>query len=257
MNESSMPLHEWSKVPAGLFHHFHQSWSMRITDALNDSRLPSDVFALVEQPSGPLEPDVLAIESRDQGVEESFARPEEAGGAVTATAPSTSMMYHTDSMDYAKKANRVVIHHQLGDIVAIIEIVLPGNKDRRTALSEFVRKTVEFLDSGVHVLVVDLFPPMNHDPRGIHQCIWDEYEETEFTFPPGKSHLLASYKTDWERTAYLEPLAVGDSLIDMPLFLSSRLHVKVPLTETYEAAWNAAPRALRDAVEAAGENRSV
>jgi hypothetical protein len=22
-----MPLHDWSKIPSGLFHHFHQDWS--------------------------------------------------------------------------------------------------------------------------------------------------------------------------------------------------------------------------------------
>ena len=30
-----MPIHDWSRVPSGLFHDFHQSWSIRIKDALN------------------------------------------------------------------------------------------------------------------------------------------------------------------------------------------------------------------------------
>ena len=244
-----MPLHDWTKVPAGLFHHFHQDWSIEIARSLNRGLLPADTFALVEQRSVPLEPDVLAIASRDNRNPE----PVDAGGAATATVPTASLIVHTDSTDYARKANRIVIHHQLGDIVAIIEIVSPGNKDRRSALTEFVRKTVEFLEAGVHVLIVDLFPPMKYDPLGIHKCIWDEYDEREFLFPVGKSRMLASYKTDWERTAYLEPLAVGDPLIDMPLFLSSRLHVKVPLHGTYEAAWNASPAALRHAVEGSSD----
>ena len=57
-----MPIHDWSRVPAGLFHDFHQSWSIRIKDALNAGRLPRGVAALVEQRSGPKESDVLAIE---------------------------------------------------------------------------------------------------------------------------------------------------------------------------------------------------
>ena len=59
-----MPLHDWTRVPAGLFHDFHQSWCVRIKDALNAGRLPRGTVALVEQRSGPLEPDVLAIEAR-------------------------------------------------------------------------------------------------------------------------------------------------------------------------------------------------
>ena len=56
-----MPIHDWSRVPAGLYHDFHQSWSIRIKDALNSGRLPKGVAALVEQRAGPKESDVLAI----------------------------------------------------------------------------------------------------------------------------------------------------------------------------------------------------
>ena len=37
-----MPIHDWSRVPSGLFHDFHQSWSIRIKDALNSGRLPKE-----------------------------------------------------------------------------------------------------------------------------------------------------------------------------------------------------------------------
>ena len=52
-----------------------------------------------------------------------------------------------------------------------MEIVSPGNKISRAALSRFVEKTVEFIEKGVHVLVVDLFPPSSRDPQGIHKAI--------------------------------------------------------------------------------------
>ena len=48
-----MPIHAWSRVPSGLFHDFHQSWSIRIKDGLNSGRLPKGVAALVEQRAGP------------------------------------------------------------------------------------------------------------------------------------------------------------------------------------------------------------
>ena len=70
-----MPIHAWSRVPSGLFHDFHQSWSIRIKDALNSGRLPKGVAALVEQRSGPRESVVLAKAIWDEIVEEDFAFP--------------------------------------------------------------------------------------------------------------------------------------------------------------------------------------
>jgi hypothetical protein len=49
--------------------------------------------------------------------------------------------------------------------------------------------------------------------------------------------------------AYVELLGVGDPLPDMPLFLSTHIHVKVPLEATYQATWSAVPEMLRQAVE--------
>ncbi len=203
-----MPIHDWSRVPTGLFHDFHQSWSIRIKDALNAGRLAKGIAALVEQRAGPKGWDV-----------------------------------------YPSRANRIVVTHHLGRIIAVIEIVSPENKDSRAALRDCVEKTVNCLRRGIHVLIVDLFPPTRRDPFGIHKLIWDEIIEEDFTFPEGKDRILVSYKTGGERAAYIEPLAVGDTLPDMPLFLTNDLHVMVPLEPTYQATWEASPKALRLAVE--------
>ena len=39
----------------------------------------------------------------------------------------------------------------------MIEIVSPGTKDKRGANRNFVEKTVDFIEAGVHVFVIDLF----------------------------------------------------------------------------------------------------
>jgi hypothetical protein len=239
-----MPLHDWTRVPAGLFHDFHQSWSIRIKDALNAGHLPKGLVALVEQRAGPRESDVLAIESKRKS---SLANP----GASVATLdrPVTRIVRRTTKEIYSGRANRIIVTHHLGRIVAVIEILSPGNKDSRAALRDFVEKTIDFLRKGIHVLVVDLFPPTPRDPFGIHKVIWDEIEEEDFTFPAGKDRILASYETGGERAAYVEPVAVGDPLPDMPLFLTNEIHVMVPLEPTYQATWDASPEEMRIAVE--------
>lgn len=238
-----MPIHDWTRVPSGLFHHFHQDWSIEIARNLNHGRLPKGISALVEQRAGPMETDVLTIERQQR-------RPSDSQSSVaTLPPPVTRIVRRTTKEIYAGRANRIVVKHHLGRIIAVIEIVSPGNKDSRAALRDFVEKTVDFLRRGIHVLIVDLFPPTPRDPYGLHKVIWDEIEEEDFVFPPGKDRILVSYETGGERAAYVEPVAVGDVMPDMALFLTNALHVLVPLEPTYQAAWNASPEELRLAVE--------
>src|SRR6516165_8601873 len=96
-----MPIHDWNRVPAGLFHDFHQSWSIRIKDALNAGRLPKGLIALVEQRAGPLESDVLAIEAKGRsspGADESVS---------TLDRPLTLIVRRTTKEIYA---GRGIIH---------------------------------------------------------------------------------------------------------------------------------------------------
>jgi hypothetical protein len=140
-----------------------------------------------------------------------------------------------------------VVRHHLGRIIAVID-VSPGNKDGR-AVRSFVEKTVDFLYTGVHVLIIDLFPPTARDPLGLHKLIWDEFKEEDFALPEGKDRVLASYETGAIHASYVEVIGVGDALPEMPLFLANDVHIAVPLEATYQATWGASPEEYRIAVE--------
>jgi hypothetical protein len=212
--------------------------------------LPRGAVALVEQRSGTHEADVLTVEVPAPPSQYDF---EVNGGVAVAAPPTTRIVRRAVNERYAELANRIVIRHHLGRIIAILEVVSPGNKDARPALEDFVEKTVEFLIKGIHVVVLDPFPPSPRDPGGIHKAIWDELVDEPFELPAGKDRTLVSYNAGYELTAYIEPVAVGDPLPDMPLFLTrdrpQNLHVLVPLERTYQAMWDATPQALRTAVE--------
>jgi hypothetical protein len=237
-----MPIHDWTRVYAGLFHDFHQSWSIRIKDAMNSGLLPEGLTALVEQRSGPKESDVLAVDflgkRRPRGSD---------GGVLIAAPPATRIVRKSNKEHYADRANRIVVKHNLGQTVAVIEIVSPGNKDSKSAFKEFLEKSLGFIDAGIHLLIVDLFPPTKRDPHGVHRAIWDEFENEEvfFEFPPGKDRILASYDAGREKGAYVEPVAVGDSMPEMPLFVVEGHHIRVPLEATYEATWSALPKPMQ------------
>jgi hypothetical protein len=241
-----MPIHDWTRIPAGLFHHFHQDWSIEIARTLNRGHLPKGLSALVEQRAGPREADVLAIEAYGPKRNPDTLP---VGGVLLLEPPVASIVRKTTNEIYADRNNRIVVKHHLGRIVAVIEILSPGNKDSRAALTDFVEKTIDFMRRGINLLLIDLFPPSPRDPFGIHKVIWDEILEEPFQAPASKDRLLVSYDMDRERVAYIEPVGVGDQLPSMPLYLVREYYVRVPLEETYMSTWVASPEELRTAVE--------
>ena len=156
-----MPIHDWTRVDAGTFHDFHQGWTIEIRNRLNGGILPDGYFAMADQRvSGP-EPDIVALRLRG---------PEPTGGLVVAETPprvKQAARVETEAALYARKANRIAIRHGLGRVVAMIEVVSPGNKDSKHAIASFVAKAVDFLRNGIHFLVVDPFPRGPRDPDGI------------------------------------------------------------------------------------------
>ena len=97
--------------------------------------------------------------------------------------------------------------------------------------------------------MVDLFPPSVHDPQGIHKAIWDEIEDKPFELPPDKPLTLAAYVARVPKAAYVEPVAVGDALPDMPAYLDPDSFVPIPLESTYQTTWASRPEDMREAVE--------
>jgi hypothetical protein len=242
-----MPIHDWTRVDAGLFHAFHHDWITNLSRGLNAGVLPSDYFALPEQSiRGPV-PDVLTL--RLSPSHETQQR-NPTGLAVAAVPPRTQLVRRAQDQVYARKADRIAVRHRHGQVVAVVEIVSPGNKASRNELRTFVEKTAALIGQGVHLLVIDLFPPGPRDPQGLHKAIWDEFLEEDFELPTNQQLTLAAYDAGPPPVAYVEPVAVGDSLPDMPLFLKPDFYVPAPLEDTYRTTWNDFfPAALKGLLE--------
>jgi hypothetical protein len=241
-----MPIHDWSRVDAGIFHDFHQAWTIGIRDALNGGGLPSGYFAMAEQIiSGPI-PDVGTLQQRPGSTRPLTA----AGGIALADAPPRARFTTTAEIDpYVAKANHIAIKHRLGRVVAVIEIVSPGNKSSQHALRSFAEKSYGLLSSGVNLLVVDLFPPSRRDPQGIHKAIWEQILDEPFELPTDKPLTVAAYMGGDLKRAYVEPVAVGDPLPELPIFLNDRTYVPAPLESTYQSTWSKCPEPVREIVE--------
>jgi hypothetical protein len=236
-----MPIHDWSRVEAGIFHHFHHRWISAISDVLNAGLLPADYYALAEQFAGGFGPDVLNLQTNDASGTPAPAGA--GGGGLLVVPPKVKLSGETDMEFYRRRQKAVVIRHVSGDrVVAMVEVVSPGNKAGRHALRPFVDKAAEFLDRGIHLLVLDLLPPTRRDPHGIHVAIWEELTGKDWSEPLGKPLTLVSYEAGLTLRWYVEPVAVGDTLPEMPLFLQAGAHVLLPLEATYQTAWQAVPR---------------
>ena len=238
-----MPMHDWTKVEAGIFHAFHHEWISEVSRALN-RMLPADYYALPEQVAAGFGPDVLTL----QGGPHDESNPlgdADIGGTATAlrTRPQTRFVAETDAEFYRRKKSSVVVRHVSGDrIVAMFEIVSPGNKASRSAFRAFVEKACELLEHRIHLLIVDPFPPGRRDSNGIHSAIWDEVQNVPFQLPDDQTLTLVAYECDLTTRAYVETLAVGQPLPDMPLFLEPNGCVMVPLEATYQTAFGVMPK---------------
>jgi hypothetical protein len=159
-----MPIHDWTKVNAGTFHDFHTAWIVALRSALNAGILPSGFYALAEQVATNIIPDVLTLQDMASvdDLPGGLEPPENEGGVAVATKTPAVALRDTisESMLLAARRRRIMIRRTTGDrIVALLEIVSPGNKETRSAVDQFVQKAVGAQDEGLHHLVVDLFPP--------------------------------------------------------------------------------------------------
>ncbi len=238
-----MPIHDWTKVDAGLFHDFHQDWTIELRRSLNGGLLPPGYVALADQQAGGPIPDVITLH---RGPKNPRSRASGGGVAVAAAPPQARFIVEFEEDVYAQRANSIRIQHRHGEVVAVIEIVSPGNKNSRTALRAFVRKATDLISQGVHLLIVDLFPPSTRDPQGIHQAISDELGGSPFELPADKSLTVVAYRAVPVLTAYIEPVAVGDDLPSLPIFLLDEDYIPAPLETTYRASWAVFPADFKD-----------
>ena len=245
-----MPVHDWNRVEAGIFHDFHVAWLPEIRKALNGGLLPEGFYALAEQHAGRTIADVLTLHASPGNVEPLPLLPATGGTAVAEAPPRVR---RRESLELGPRARRrsLAIRHVSGHrLVALLEIVSPANKDRRQSVEDFAAKAVDALDAGIHLVVVDLFPPGPFDPQGMHGAIRQRLAESDeaHSFPAGEP--LTGQLRRRAACRYLLgapcPAAV---LPEMPLFLNSERYVSLPLESTYEAAYQGMPAFWREVLE--------
>lgn len=227
-----MPLHDWTRVDPNDYHGFHVLWLGTLSGALNQGILPDGYIALPEHAVPGSVPDILTMR------EDEPAAAGGGGGAVAVVGRATARAKVQPAE--LPPARRVTIRHARGrGLVAVVELLSPSNKADTEAFGNLLRKSVEFVEQRISLLVIDPFPPGPGDPHGFHAAYWAALTQRRAARPPrGKPLTVASYAPDGKGrcAAYVTPLAAGDPLPSPPLFLRPGLAVRVPLAASYDAA---------------------
>jgi hypothetical protein len=236
-----MPVHDWTRVSDATFHDFHYSWVLEIKRALMRGLLPEGYYVMAEQFGGDLgAPDVLTLQAA--GTNPASEGPLSGTATLTETPPAVHARTTIARDSYARLQRTLIIRHTSDDrIVAMIEVLSPGNKSSRHAIRSFLNKAVAALDHGIHLLLVDVHPPGPRDPHGIHGALLSEIGTEEYLLGGERPLTAAAYIGGLRVEAFVVHFAVGEALPEMPLFLTAENYVRVPLETAYMAAWADVP----------------
>lgn len=243
-----MPLLDHFRPPLSDTRHwesFHARWAGAIADELNERLLPAGYYAEEQVHVGRLEIDVAAFEGEGGGPRQTIGGGGGANtGAGTATLPAASV-WSPPAPDLVLSAvfpdsiEVLVFSGEAGPtLVAAVELVSPGNKDREEARRAFVAKCAAYLQRGVGLIVVDTVTS-----RQANLCadLIRSFESGEFPQSLGASLFAAAFRPVLRDGApsiefWIRPLAVGGPLPILPLAIDKGVVLPLDLELTYSDA---------------------
>lgn len=129
-------------------------------------------------------------------------------------------------------------------VVSVIEIVSPSDKVKLREFARFVEDLVRLLQHCIHLTIIDPFPT-----NSVHSSVWEEFSGKGIDPNKDTSASLVSFFVGNHPAAFVDDVAIGSVIPDMPLFLAENVHVSLPLEETYRTAWDGFPQPLRQLLE--------
>ena len=210
---------------------FHSAWANMIVRELNEQLLPEGYFAEPQiRWGGPVEVDVATLERRRAG-----------GAPGTATlvwSPSQAKLSAPVEFGGLDLVEIYVIQRAAGPkLVAAIEFVSPGNKDRPATRRAFAVKCAAYLQAQVSVIVIDVVTERSAD---LHTELLDLLQIAATRSPGTNSLHATAYRTAWTGNAWRfeawpEPLVLGEELPTLPLWIAGDFALPLDLEQSYSA----------------------
>jgi hypothetical protein len=214
---------------------FHSSWATRIADALTERWLPPNYIAEEQAHLGPsVEIDVATLE------QEPGLTAGQADGAVATRTPKVWTPPAPDDVLPAVFPDtfevRVISTDAGPKLVAAIELISPGNKDRAPERRAFAIKCASYLVQGISLIIVDIVTSRR---ANLHNEILRLMEAPDAQQMAAEIFLYAvayrPLRRDGKDTidVWRSPLGLGQPLPGLPLGLRTDLAIRVDFEETY------------------------
>jgi hypothetical protein len=217
---------------------FHSSWATKIADALTERWLPPNYIAEEHVHVGPsIEIDVATFErNTSPGMEAG------AGTAATArpavwTPPAPDAVLPSVIPDTFEV--RILSTDTGPQLVAAIELISPGNKDRPAERRAFAVKCASYLYQGISLVIVDIVTSRR---ANLHNDVLRVMEAAEALHLAPEVSLYATAYRPLRRDGrdeidvWRSPLALGRPLPTLPLSLRADLVIPVDFEATYAEA---------------------
>jgi hypothetical protein len=215
---------------------FHATWAGSIADSLNRDLLPPGYFAEEHVHVGSrVEVDVGTFEEHDAGVGDGSRGGTATAATWTAPAPtSTWPAVFPDSVEV------LVYSGEAGPtLVAAVELISPGNKDRPAERRAFAAKCAAYLQQGIGLVVVDVVTSRSAD---LHAELASMVHAPATEAVPARLYAAADQpirSADASRSridVWSTGLSVGQPLPELPLALDKGRVVPLDLDSSYAVA---------------------
>lgn len=215
----------------------HGAWPTVIVMGLN-RRLPRRYVAAPQiHLRSSVEVDVATFEEDEQGGISPSGTTD--GGLATAVwaPPRPTLAVATDLPNMDEYEVRVYDTEAGRRLVAAVEIVSPSNKDRPEHRRAFVAKCAALIQNRVCVAIVDLVTTRTSNLYG---DLLQQLGPSDPSLAQGPPPLYAAAcrwarsEDGWLLETWMHPLALGQPLPTLPLWLADNLAVPLELELTYE-----------------------
>lgn len=215
---------------------FHSFWSTQLAGRFNMRPKRYGFLAESNIHIGIMvAPDVAAFEEDVPSGERSN------GGVATEVwaPPQPPVVVPVDFTQLETFEIRIYDEERARTLVAVVELVSPGNKDRPENRRAFLDKCASYLREGVFLVIVDVVTSRRHN---FHAALMELFQSGETAMRAIASDLysvayrvrLVGKRTQVE--AWPAELALGASLPTMPLWLTDSLCIPLELEAGYQTA---------------------
>jgi hypothetical protein len=224
-------------APARSWESFHSRWANSIGDLLHRI-LPPRYIAEVQIHLGTaVEADVAEFEG-EEGTEEELSDGQGGGVAVQPYAPPAATMtlpaHFPDVFEV-----QVIDRREGARLVAVVELVSPGNKDRPEARRAFAAKCGAYLQRGIGLVVADIVTSRQanlHDEMATMMGLGPEYAMGVGTYLYATAYRPVRRKGQDLIDVWAVSLTVGSALPTLPLALLGAGPVPLDLEASYADA---------------------